>query len=172
MKVLTCPECGSENIQRARVAYDAGTVHTHGSSVSVGAAFSRGGTALLSGISSSEQTQRTMTAKRISPPNKMRDDHSAESRVASAPFLRPMAVVVALLALTAFETSAVLSMGLFCAAGLIWLYYEKTTPAAKKKIAEIKHYNEVLFPAEYAKWEESWLCHKCGYFGLVPPPTP
>lgn len=167
MKTIICPECGSENVQRAEIAYDAGTMKTRGSSVSFGAAFSNAGSALLSGITSSEQTQRTMLAKRVAPPQKRQQDYRAESTIASARIVPAIALVIALLGLAAWTSSVAVAVLLFISAPLVWHFHSKRVQAAKARLAEIEHYNSTIWPEEYQKWRESWLCHKCGYLGAI-----
>ena len=168
MKPIVCPECGSETVQKLGLAYAAGTVHSSGTTVSVGAAISRGGPALISGLSSSHQTQRSVLAKRSAPPTKKKEDHSAEAMIAGATPIQFCATgILVLLGFSAWNSNVIIAIMLMVFAGLFWYFHGRAVEKAKKKIADIEHYNSVVWPAEYERWENSWLCHKCGYVGII-----
>ena len=141
----TCPQCGSENIQRFSVAFRGGasTIDTKTSATGVGF----GGGHLGVGVGGAHTTgvQMTQLAQEVAPP-------------AKKGYLFPIIISIVAYFILGFTdsflgntVSHILSILGF--AGCIWLFAYKNTYL----------WNKTVWPELYNQWEHSWVCLKCGH---------
>lgn len=142
----TCPKCGSENMQKASVIYEAGTT----TGIVSGIATDGDGDM---GVAMGRSTRSSLLAKRLAPPN------------------APSCVWIVLwLILTVCGGVAVYILSLSYAHNmdLVWGAGLGTFISLAMAGASIAGYlpKSANYPAQLKAWESQWYCLKCGSLWL------
>jgi hypothetical protein len=138
---LGCTKCGSTEVRRLSLIYNEGLAIINTTSNSTGQAFgSGGGAAFGSSSTRTTGTQQTALSKQAAPPKKK---HTILWGIAAG-----VLGFMALGGLSDFSFSVVLFAGLAALAGRMSL--------------KAKEYNATKFPEQYATWERSFMCNRCG----------
>lgn len=140
--MLTCPNCGSSDVRRLPLIYEAGvsqiTTRTTGVGVTLGGAVGVGG-ARSKGISQTE------LAHRVAPP--------AKRSQRGATWAMVLGLIIGLPNL-ADNTGAAVIM-LLVAAGGAWAFFRAA------------QWNRRVWPQLYDRWDRSYMCERCGH-GFTP----
>lgn len=152
-----CPKCGSDNIQNARLLYESGTSTSRSSGQVIGAAgLGTGDVTLIGGGTISSKKHQTLLAARHGPP-KLQEDQDGFPIFC---FLCSAGALIG--AFAAFAQNSHLF-------GVILLLTVGGLLAVAVKLTNSKNARQQKLNADFrgrlAKWEESFLCLKCGYFG-------
>ncbi len=143
---FSCPQCGSDNIQRFSVAFRGGasTIDTKTSTTGIG--IGRGGLGVGTAGSHTTGVQMTQLAKEVAPPAKKK-------------YMFPIIIsliiwiVVDRSFLSVMGTTAAGIPGYISLAAALWYFvYQK-----------VYVWNKNVWPGLYEKWEKSWVCLKCGH---------
>jgi hypothetical protein len=141
---LACPKCTSGEVRKLSMIYNEGLsiINTRTQSSAAGIGFSGGGVGFGSSHGSAHTTGRQQTAlsKQASPPAKK---HTILWGGAS--------VIMAIWTLTSFFP---ITFGSFILLGLTALGVRLTLKAWQ--------FNRDEYPDMYAKWEQSFMCNRCG----------
>jgi hypothetical protein len=137
---LACTKCGSAEVRRLSLIYNEGLAIINTTSASSGVAFGGGGAAFGSSSTSTTGTQQTALSKQAAPPRKK---HTIL-----------WAILAGVLGFLALGGLADLSFSVIVFAALAAL--------AGRMSLKAKAYNATKFPEEYANWERSFMCNRCG----------
>lgn len=143
---FTCPHCGSENVQRFSVAFRGGasTIDTKTSTTGIG--IGGGGLGIGKAGSHTTGTQMTQLAKEVAPPAKKKY---------TFPIIISLIIWVvidkSLLSVIGGTASSI--AGYISLVGALWYFvYQR-----------VYTWNKNVWPGLYEKWEQSWVCLKCGH---------
>ena len=138
---LACTQCGSDQVRRLSLIYEEGlaiiNTQSHGSGVAFG---SGGGAAFGSTSTRTTGTQQTALSKKAAPPAKK---HTILWAIAAA-FV------------------GFLTIGGLANFSLMTVVFGGLTYLAVMQTLKAKAYNTAVFPAEHARWEQSFMCNRCG----------
>ena len=161
---INCPYCKSDQMQAVPIAYQTGVTIGRSHSSTTGVALTMGSiTPTVFDASTETKTHKeTLFAGNLTPPQ--RKQH------------KPVGCLQQLVSVSA---------GIFCILGF-FLMTESRIPEYgfvmfvpsliygicrwrinRDEDTRIRFYNEKVFPKEIAAWNESWICHRCGYIGSL-----
>lgn len=132
-----CPQCGTTDIIKARLAYEANTSVTNSTTTGIGI----GGGGLGGGVASTKGTSQNLLAQRVAPPKGGSD------------------ALLGVLVLAGILTGVCAWIGT-----PMWLWLALLVAMFIALIPTIK---ELLGYArdEERKYDRSWLCQRCGWVG-------
>lgn len=143
---FSCPQCGSENIQRFSVAFRGGASTIDTKTAGTGVGLSGGHLGIGVGGAHTTGVQMTQLAKEVAPPVKKK-------------YLFPIIASIIVSFLLSVFTESIIGatvsgfLGFIgFAACLYFLAYQKTYL-----------WNKNVWPELYNQWEHSWVCLKCGH---------
>lgn len=138
---LACIKCGSVEVRRLSLIYQEGLAIINTSSQTSGAAFGSGGGASFGSASTrTTGTQQTALSKQAAPPVKK---HTILWGIAAG-----ILGIMTLSGLSSFSLSVLVFAGLAVLAGRMSL--------------KAKAYNATTFPELHARWQQSFMCNRCG----------
>lgn len=166
---FVCPSCGKDTVQNARVLYEGGTMHSQSVSRTTGVASTEDGLAFAGGATQTKTTQQTHLARRFAPP--------------APPVKEKTGLVLGIVALTVFVICGLFAMRQYLSGanmhghtlaatsvvvgGLFgWLANAAATKEKARHAEANRFYQQNLL-----RWQHSYLCHTCGYFGLLNSPN-
>jgi hypothetical protein len=139
MSEYKCASCSTTDIQKLSMVYESGTSTISGTTTgtSTGVGIGRGGLGIGTAVNSSRTsgTQTTELAKRAAPP---------EKKFGAGWIGIGVAVGIVAMAIGGIVIALVVIGG--------------SVAVAQPGI----RYNRDVFPSLRARWEQSWLCHRCG----------
>jgi hypothetical protein len=148
---MECAVCQSTNLVKASLAYEQGLSAYKGRSRSHGLSLGTGGLGLWGGRAKTTGTFQTRLSARLSPPTKWSYWKAFKWWLPGFIILWFVGIAVQENAHNATEISrlfgwamdvyATALVGLWC---LIW------------------RYNQRVFPAQYTRWDRSFMCRRCG----------
>lgn len=165
-----CPRCHSDGIQNIRVLYESGTARFSGSATTVGVAWSPGhGVGIGTAGTSMSGTQQSLLARTHGPPSLKAVDSVGQffafMVVAGSLFMVVVGFLPWASGKSVLATLTLVLLGLCGVWGGVALY--RSADSEARATAE---YNRTEWPRLYNEWQQCWLCHKCGFFGLLGPP--
>ena len=138
---LACTQCGSAEVRRLSLIYQEGLAIINTRSQGSGVAFGSGGGAAFGSTSThTTGTQQTALSKRAAPPAKK---HTILWAIAAA-FV------------------GFLTIGGLAKFSFMTLVFGGLTYLAVTQMLKAKAYNAAVFPTQYAQWERSFMCNRCG----------
>ena len=167
---MICPNCNSDNTRSAKTIFESGTfigvsttkTNTPGRTVysSFGDSVHIPGTTTTSTSFTSSQS---IMAKKVNPPDFPKPKPSFFYLFVGVPILCFVILpIIMLIILQLFNVSMETSM--FVSYSLaIFSFFKKI-----KEYKDEKKYREQIFPKEFAKWEQTWVCQKCGWVYVDP----
>ena len=137
---LACPKCSTTEVRKLSLIYNEGLSTIHTQSTSFGSGVSRGGMGFGSASTSTHGQQQTALSKQAAPPKKK-------------PWLLwgSLAAISGLIALSGLSHPG---FGVVLAIGV--------TVAAVRFALKGREYNAQVHPGLYQKWEQSFMCNRCG----------
>lgn len=144
--MIQCQSCGSENVQRLSIVYDGGLSEINAKESGSGIGFGSGGLGVGFGSSKIKGSNQSRLSQKAAPPEKKRViKHFAIWGIGL--FLVPPVVVSVL----GWDSSIaqLLTLLLYLGAAGLHIY------------SDIQ-YNRRIYPNLFTRWDESFLCHKCG----------
>jgi hypothetical protein len=147
---LRCPKCNSNNLKSLSLAYQEGTYHIDARSRMRGLLLAGGGPGVLVGRTSTRGSQQSALSKRLSPPTKW----SYVKLVAWSGVVTLIALVIYVQHVMASPVPASsLPAKLYVLfAPFIFLFL----------VAIIWRHNHLTYQQQYAQWNESFICERCG----------
>lgn len=140
MSNLACPKCTSTEVRKLSLIYNEGLSTIHTQSTSVGSGVAGGGMAFGSASTHSVGRQQTALSKQAAPPDKKR-------------WLLWSAAAVFV---------GLISLGNITHPGLWTLIGLGITAMSVKFAVSGRRYNLDVHPGLYQKWEQSFMCNRCG----------
>lgn len=151
-QLIQCQSCGSDNVQRLSIVYDGGTSEINAKESGVGLGFGSGGLGIGLGSSKIKGSNQSLLSRKVAPPAKKKTlKHFLLWGIGL--FIVPSLVV------TIFEWNASFSQFLVVLAYLA---------AAGTHLYSDFQFNRTIFPDLFSRWDESFLCLKCGLVSQVP----
>jgi hypothetical protein len=144
--MIQCQGCGSENVQKLSMVYDGGLSDINAKEGGVGVGFGSGGLGIGFGSSKIKGSNQSRLSQKAVPPEKKRVvKYFAIWGIGL--FIVPPVVVSVL----GWDSSIVqlLTVLLYLGAAGLHIY------------SDIQ-YNRRIYPRLFARWNVSFLCHKCG----------
>src|SRR5712691_5401430 len=147
---LRCPKCDSNNIKRVTLAYQEGTYDINARSRMRGLLFAGGGPGILVGRTSTRGSQQSALSKRLSPPTKW-------SYVKLVGWSGVVTLIALVLYVQHVMASPVPASSLPVKLDVIF------APAVfLLLVAIIWRHNHSAYEQKYARWNESFICERCG----------
>lgn len=173
---LRCPRCHSDSIQNIRVLYEGGTTRYSGSANTVGVAWSPGhGVGVGTASTSMSGTQQSLLAQRYAPP--ARRDTPAEVfkliccfGMLAGVFLIGMGIVHAVWRQEGNADGVGNVLGMVVFGVVLTVVCRLGLAGAMRQDDRDAEFNRTEWPRLYNEWQQCWLCHRCGFFGLLGPP--
>jgi hypothetical protein len=141
----SCPKCGSDQIQTAKMIWESGTATGVHSSTGVGVGLgSGGGLGVGLGGATTQSASMTTLASRVAPPTQRK---------------------VGCMVLAMIPFGAALTFGAFESGGELFFMGLVGAPLVVigiTLIVKTLKWNKEEFPKLHADWERQWLCHRCG----------
>ena len=147
---LRCPKCNSTDLKKVSLAYQEGIYHVHARSRIRGLLFAGGGPGILVGGTSTRGSQQSALSRRLSPPTKW----SYAKLVGWSGVLTLFALVLYVQHVMASPVPASsLPAKLYVLfAPFIFLFL----------VGIIWRHNHSAYEQKYARWNESYICERCG----------
>jgi fatty acid desaturase len=147
---LRCPDCNSADLKKVSLAYQEGVSHIDTRTRLRALLFGSGGPNLIVGGANTQGVRWTQLSNVISPPRKWSYVRLILGFLA--------ATVVALFAYVVFVASSpppvsTLPMKMFVFLAPVVLLV---------LVFAVWRHNHLTFPREYARWDSSFLCQRCG----------
>ncbi len=141
---LQCTQCNSDNVTSLSVLFDQGTTHVQTKSTSVGVGLGSNGSVGIGGATGTTHgTHQNVSAQKAAPPS----PKNVAGWIGTT-------ILAALPVLGIFEGTL---KGFI--SGLI---FGVITYFCIKKVRSLIEYNKTEFPLEYARWQRSFSCMRCG----------
>ena len=135
---MYCPECGSEDTQRLEVVFDQGVSHTT-TRGSVRKTFSVLPTAQVN----TKSVSISRSARKAAPP--------ISKSIAGPLIVVGIGLLMVLSSISSISTLWILTIiGLVAIAGGVQIFRKN------------QDFNKNEFPSIFEKWQQSWMCNKCG----------
>ena len=147
---LRCPECQSTELKRVSLAYQEGLAHIKTRSRFLGLVFGEGSTNLVTGGTVMRGVQQTELSKILNPPVKWSYLRLIVRAVALT-FVALAAYIVFVASSTPPVSTLPLKLYVFLAP-VVFLVLA---------LAVWRH-NHLVYPLQYARWDRSFLCQRCG----------
>ncbi len=180
-----CPECGSFSVQNVRLLYEAGTTTSRVSGTTIGMAGvpGSGEIPMIGSVQTSScYTSRSILAQRFSPPS----PESTELPIRSNSEFMALLITIVLLFWGVgiwatwddviggesekyrryFFVVAILT------GPMLWILFKRAGRARREEHYRVSYLNEQRESVNNRRmdiWERSFVCHTCGYFGLLSP---
>lgn len=149
---LRCTRCGSSDLKKVSLAYQEGLFQTRGSTRVQAAMIGGSGPDLVLGKATTRASHQTALSRQLSPPTKW-----SYMKVGSRSVLAILCIgwlVFYVNAVTANATTVISApvavFGLVAAVILFGL------------MSVVWTHNHSTFAQRYAKWDRSFICHRCG----------
>ena len=137
---LACPKCTSGEVRKLAMIYNEGLSIINTQTVGSGVGVGRGGMAFGGGSATTTGRQQTALSKQAAPPSKKH-----------AILWSGLAVIMGIWTFTSFFP---ISFGSFLLLGL--------TALAVRFALKAFQFNREEYPGMYARWEQSFMCNRCG----------
>jgi hypothetical protein len=147
---LRCPKCNSSDLKKVPLAHQEGTYHIDARSKMRGLLFAGGGPDILVGRTTTRGKQQSAFSKRHSPPTKW-----------SYVKLVLWSGVVTLIALVIY-VQHVMSSPVPASSLPVKLYVIFAPVVLLLLVGIVWRHNGSTYEQEYAKWNESFICGRCG----------
>ena len=147
---LRCPKCNSNNLKKVSLAYQEGTYDINARSRMRGLLFAGGGPGILVGRTSTRGSQQSALSKRLSPPTKW-----------SYVKLVGWSGVVTLIALVLY-VQHVMASPVPASSLPVKLYVAFAPLVLFLLVGIVWRHNHSAYQQKYARWNESYICERCG----------
>jgi len=147
---LRCPKCNSSNLKKVSLAHQEGTYHIAARSKMRGLLFAGGGPGILVGRTSTRGSQQSALSKRLSPPTRWS-------------YVKPIgwSGVVTLIALVLY-IQHVMASPVPASSLPVKLYVVFAPLVLFLLVGIIWRHNHSAYEQKYARWNESYICERCG----------
>ena len=147
---LRCTQCGSTYLKKVSLAYQQGLFHVRTRGRLLGLVFGNDGPSFVTGATASKGTHQTHLSSLLTPPERC-SYLRLLLRFGVAAFLGFVACVIFVIVSTPPVSSVPIKLMVFvapiafCVCGLLaW------------------RHNNLVYPVQFARWNHSFLCEKCG----------
>ncbi len=147
---LRCLNCNSTDLKKVSLAHQEGTYHIDARSKIRGLLFAGGGPGILVGRLTTRGSQQSALSKRLSPPSKW-----------SYVKLVMWSGAVTLIALVIY-VQHVMSSPVPASSLPVKLYAVFAPIVLLLLIGTVWRHNHSIYQQKYAKWNESFVCERCG----------
>ncbi len=147
---LRCPNCGGSDFKKASLAYQEGLYRVHTRSRLRGFLLGGAGPDVIVGRAVTKGVQQTELSKRLRPPTKW-----------SYGKLMGLTAAVSFTMLIVYVHSVMGSSGKVSPEPAVAGMVVVTMGFLVSLIVVLRH-NHFVYPKQYAEWEHSWLCTRCG----------
>src|SRR5467141_1394828 len=145
---LRCPKCSGTELKKVSLAYQGGLFHVDTRTRMLGFLFASGGPDVLVGRATTRGVQQTALSKSLVPPTKW-----------SYLKLILWSGAISFVALVAYVRVVMTSappVKIYCAvAPLVFIFL----------LVSIWRHNHSSYERQYAQWNESFICQRCGTVG-------
>jgi hypothetical protein len=148
-----CPKCRSTDLKKVSLAYQEGLFHVDARTRMLGLLFASGGPDVMVGRATTRGVQQTALSKSLVPPTKWSYLKlilwsGAISFVALVAYVREV--------MTSAPPVSSLPVKVYCAvAPLAFIFL----------LVSIWRHNHSSYERQYAQWNESFICQRCGTVG-------
>jgi hypothetical protein len=147
---LRCPDCQSAELKKASLVYQEGLAHIKARSRFRGLVFGEAGPNLVTGGAVMRGMQQTELSKILNPPVKWS-------------YLRLTFRAVALTFIALFAYIVVVASSTPPVSTLPLKLYVFLSPVVFLVLAfAVWRHNHLVYPLQYAQWDRSFLCQRCG----------
>lgn len=147
---LRCPKCNSTDLKKVSLAYEEGLFRTEGRTRLRAAVVGAGGPDLVVGRATTRGTHQTSLSKRLSPPKRW-SYLKLFVGFAVATFIAFIFYIHNVMANSFVSSSLPVKLYSWIASFLLVLLLLLTW-----------RHNHSTFPREYAEWDDSFVCMRCG----------
>jgi hypothetical protein len=147
---LQCPKCGSIDLKKVSLVYEDGLGHSKSRSRLVGFVFGGPGTGIVSGTSVKHGILQSELSKSLNPPVKW-----SYTKLVAGSFAL---TCLALFAYVIFVSASVPPVSTLP----VKLYVFLAPVAFIFLAASFWRHNNLVYPRQYAAWDRSFLCQRCG----------
>ena len=147
---LRCPQCNSSDLKKVSLAYQEGLSRVKTRSRLLGFVFGEGGPGLLVGGAATRGIQQTELSRTLKPPAKR-----SYLRLIFRSMIVTIVALGAYIVFVASNTPPVTTLPLKLYVFLAPVVFLVIAFAAWR-------HNHLVHPLEYAKWDRSFLCQRCG----------
>lgn len=137
---FTCPACHSQDVRRLQLIYREGASTLQATTSSVGVAYGGGYSSVGSGRGITTGTQQTLLSRGAAPPEKMKSG----------------GLIVGLV------IGSLLVLGGIGNPGGALLFGLALAGICGYRLKQAMHYNGNVFPVQFKRWENSFMCNRCG----------
>jgi hypothetical protein len=156
---LRCPDCNSGDLKRLSLAYQESVCHEDTRTRLRAFLFGRDGPNLIVGRAVTEGVHWTQLSKRLSPPRKW-----SYVRLILGSVVVTLAALFAYVVFVASSPPPVTTLPL--------KMYVSLAPVVFLALAfAVWRHNHLRFPREYARWNRSFICQRCGAVSLHDAPS-
>jgi hypothetical protein len=154
--MIQCQSCGNENVQRLSVVYEGGMSEINAKESGMGVGLGSGGVGIGLGSSRIKGNNQSLLSKKAAPPDKKKTfKHFLIWGIGL--FIVPAVFV------SVFDWNSSLAQFLVVVSYLA---------LAGLHLYSNFQYNRRIYPGLRARWDASFLCHKCGTMFQLPDPSP
>jgi hypothetical protein len=147
---LRCPNCGSTDLKKASLAYEEGLSRLRVRSRLHGLLFADDGPNVIVGRAAVNGVEQTELARRLRPPKKW--------SYGKLWFCVGIVSVISLI----FYTRSVMSSSSMVSARPVVVFGVIGATVLLALVALIWRNNQLVYPRQFAEWDESFLCERCG----------
>jgi hypothetical protein len=147
---LQCQKCGSTDLRKVSLVYQDGRSHQKSRGRVVGFLFGAAGPAIITGTSVRYGIQQTELSNSLNPPTKW-----SYLRLVIGTFLLTGAALFAYIVFVSASTPPVSTLP-------VKLYVFLAPIAFLVLVAVFWRHNHLVYPHQYAVWDRSFLCQRCG----------
>jgi hypothetical protein len=147
---LRCPDCNSADLKKASLVYQEGQVHVDSRTRLRAFLFGNEGPSLIVGKAATQGVHWTQLSKLLSPPRKW-----SYVRLILGSLVVTLAALFAYILFVASSPPPVTTLPL--------KMYVFLAPVVFLVLAfAVWRHNHLTFPKEYARWDQSFVCQRCG----------
>jgi hypothetical protein len=154
---LRCPSCNGSNLKKISLAYDEGLYRVDAQSRLRGFLFGSDGPNVIVGKAVTQGVHQTQLSRRLRPPMKW----SYVKLIGWSSLVSCIALVGyvhSVMSSSSKASSLPAAIGIVVlGAGFLFL------------LAAFWRHNQLVYPRQYAEWDESFVCQRCGGVSRQPP---
>ena len=153
---LRCPNCGSTDLKKASLVYEEGSSRIKARSRLRGVSFGDEGPNVVVGTAVMKGMYQTELSRALCPPKKR-----------SYGKLLLWAGIVSVVSLI-FYTHTVMSSTSMVSAFPVVMFGVMGAVVLLASLAVIWRHNQLVYPRQYAEWDRSFVCQRCGAVSASP----
>ena len=153
---LQCPKCGSIDLKKVSLVYQDGLSQMKTRSRLVGLLFGASGPAIVTGTSVKHGMLQSDLSRSLNPPAKW-----SYAKLVAGSFVLTCFALFAYVVFVSASTPPVSTLP-------VKLYVFLAPIAFVASMAAFWRHNQLVYPRQYASWDSSFLCQRCGTISTHP----